>query len=260
MSVTAHAPGSVTIIFAPQDGDSSLGVSFATADGVAATVESTRESSVYLDGRPAQVEPVTGVLDRLGVTATVRLDTEVPIGCGFGASGAATLATALAATERFDLGHDREALVQVSHRAEVAAGTGLGDVFIQDRGGLMWNTGDGSKRTARTDRIEYESFGGITTAAVLGDESTMARIKEAGREALSTVDPECPIPDLFDVAWAFAGQTGLATERVADAVETVQNAGGAATMAMLGETVVATGTDGVLDHETHITPEGASLQ
>ncbi len=260
MAVTAHAPGSVTTIFAPQDGDSSLGISFATADGVTATVESTRESSIYLDDRPAQVEPVTGVLDRLGVTATVRLDTEVPIGCGFGASGAATLATALAANERFELGHDREALVEASHRAEVAAGTGLGDVFIQNRGGLVWDAGDGLERTVRTDRIEYESFGGITTAAVLGDEGTMAQVKEAGRDALATVDPEGPIPDLFDVAWTFAQQTGLATERLANAVTEVEEAGGTATMAMLGETVVATGTDGVLDHETQITPEGATLE
>ena len=260
MSVTAHAPGSVTPIFAPRDGESSLGISFATADGVTATVESTRDPLIYLDDRPAQVEPVTGVLDRLDVTATVRLDTAVPIGCGFGASGAATLATALAANERFDLGHARDALVEMSHRAEVEAGTGLGDVFIQDRGGLVWDTGDGLEHTTRTARIEYESFGGITTAAVLGDEGTMAQLGEAGRNALGTVDPEGPIRSLFEVAWAFAEQTGLATERIADAVATVKGAGGTATMAMIGETVVAVEADGVLEHDTQITPTGAELR
>jgi len=260
MGVSAHAPGSVTTIFVPQDGDASLGISFATADGVTATVESTRTPSIYLDGRPAQVEPVTGVLDRLGVTATVRLDTEVPIGCGFGVSGAATFATALAANERFDLGHDREVLVEVSHRAEVAAGTGLGDVFIQDRGGLVWDAGDGLEHTKRTDRVEYESFGGITTAAVLGDEETMSNVKEAGRTALSEVAPEGPLPELMAASWRFARKTGLATERVADAVETVRAQGGRATMTMIGETVVATGADGVLTHATEITPAGAKLQ
>ncbi len=260
MSVTAHAPGSVTTVFVPQDAESSLGISFATADGVTATVESTRDPMIYLDGRPAQVEPVTGLLDRLGVTATVRLDTDAPIGCGFGASGAATLATALAANQRFALGHGRAALVEKSHRAEVAAGTGLGDVFIQDRGGVVWDTGDGLERTTRTARIEYESFGGITTAAVLGDEGTMSSVKEAGQEALSAIDPDGPIPDLLDASWRFARDTGLATERVADAVAAVRDAGGAATMAMLGETVVATGTNGALDHATEITPAGAELR
>jgi pantoate kinase len=260
MSVTAHAPGSVTPLFVPQDGDSSLGISFATADGVTATVENAREPLVYLDSRPAQVEPVTGVLDRLGVTATVRLDTDVPIGCGFGASGAATLATALAANEWFDLGHDREALVEMAHRAEVAAGTGLGDVFIQSRGGIVWDVGDGLERTTRTAQIEYQSLGGITTAAVLGDEGTMDQVRNAGADALATIDPEGPVAALFEASWQFAQATGLATERVAEIVATVQDAGGAATMAMIGETVVATGADGVLEHETQITSEGAALE
>jgi pantoate kinase len=260
MSVTAHAPGSVTTVFVPQDGESSLGVSFATADGVTATVESTREASLYLNGRPARVEPVTGLLDRLDVTATVRLDTEVPIGCGFGVSGAATLATAVAANERFDLGHDREALVEVAHRAEVEAGTGLGDVFIQNCGGLVWDTGNGLERTDRTDRIEYISKGGITTAAVLGDAGTMERVSAAGRAALGAVQPDGALADLFEASWQFAQESGLATDRVAEAVASVQDAGGAATMAMLGETVVATGVEGTLDNTTRITPDGAALQ
>lgn len=260
MSVTAYAPGSVTTVFVPQDSESSLGVSFATAAGVTATVESTLEPSLYLDNRPARVEPVTGLLARLDVTATVRLDTEVPIGCGFGASGAATLATALAANERFDLGYDRAALVEIAHRAEVEAGTGLGDVFIQDRGGLVWDVGDGLERTARSDRIEYTSHGGITTAAVLGDEGTMDRVRDAGRSALSTINPEGPLANLFDASWQFAKKTGLATNRLSDAVDAVEDAGGTATMAMLGETVVATGTEGVLEQETQITSDGATLK
>lgn len=260
MSATAHAPGSVTIIFVPQDSGASLGISFATADGVTATVESTRDPFLFLDDRPAQVAPVTGVLDRLGVTATVRLDTEVPIGCGFGVSGAATLATALAANARFDLGHDRDALVEMAHRAEVAAGTGLGDVFIQDRGGLVWDAGDGLHRATPSARIEYQSFGGITTAAVLGDAGTLDRVAEAGRTALATVEPDGALEPLFEASWAFAEQTGLPTDRVAEAVAAVREGGGTATMAMLGETVVAMGADGALAHQTELTATGATLQ
>ncbi len=260
MSVTAHAPGSVTPMFVPRDGQSSLGISFATADGVTATVESARETLVYLDGRPAQVAPVSGVLERLGVTAMVRLDTAVPIGCGFGASGAATLATALATNERMDLGHDREALLEASHRAEVEAGTGLGDVFIQERGGLVWDVGDGLTHATRSTRIEYQSFGGITTAAVLGDEGTVKQVTAAGRAALLGIDPDGPIADLLEASWQFAQETGLATDRVAEAVASVRAAGGTATMAMIGETVVATGAEGALEHHTRITSEGAALE
>jgi pantoate kinase len=259
--VTAFAPGSVTTVFVPQDSESSLGVSFATADGVTATVESASATILVLDGRPAEVEPVSGVLRRLDAPAvTVRLDTDLPIGCGFGVSGAATLATALATNAQYQLGHAREDLVEAAHRAEVAAGTGLGDVFIQERGGLVWDAGDGLRHTERTARIEYASYGDIATADVLGDASAMERVVTAGTKALDALDLPVPLPTLFDVSWAFADHTGLATERVAATVRAVQEAGGAATMAMIGETVVATEIKGMLDNETHITPMGAQLR
>ena len=259
MSATAVAPGSVTTMFVPQDGEASLGVSFATADGVTATVTPATEPTILLDGEPAQVEPVTGVLRRLEAPARVRLETDVPIGCGFGVSGAATLATALAVNADQHLGYERKALVQVAHRAEVAAGTGLGDVFIQDRGGLVWDLGDGLRHTRRTARVEYVAFGEIATAEVLGDEGAMERVVAAGTDALAALDPTGPLTTLFEVSWQFADRVDLATESVATAVADVQAAGGAATMAMVGETVVATGADGVLPNATRIAADGARV-
>lgn len=260
MSVTAFAPGSITTLFVPQDGAASLGVSFATADGVTATVEPAPETVVFLDGQQTDIAPVAGVLRRLGATAAVRLESALPIGCGFGVSGAATLATALAANEALSLGRDREALLQASHRAEVEAGTGLGDVFIQERGGLVWDVGNGLQHAQRTTRIEYDSYGEISTADVLGDEEAMSRVVEVGTQALAAVNPSGPFADLFDASWAFATRVGFPTDRVRRAVRDVQAAGGAATMAMIGNTVVATGTDGILSHETRITPDGAALR
>ncbi len=260
MSATAFAPGSVTTVFVPQDSEASLGVSFATADGVTAMVRPASTTSILLDGDPTEVEPVSGVLRRLDVDATVRLDTDLPIGCGFGVSGAATLATALAANAQFQLDHSRGDLVQAAHRAEVAAGTGLGDVFIQEQGGLVWDVGDGLHHTERTAPIEYASLGEIATADVLGDEGAMERVVEAGQRALATLNLPVSLDTLFDVSWAFADRTALATDRVADTVSRVQDAGGTATMAMIGETVVATGETGVLDHETKIAASGAALR
>jgi len=259
MSATAVAPGSVTTVFVPQDGSSSLGVSFATADGVTATVRPASDTEIVLDDAPASVEPVAGVLRRLDVSASVRLDTDVPIGCGFGVSGAATLATALAANADQHLGYDRDALVQAAHRAEVVAGTGLGDVFIQNRGGLVWDLGNGLRHADRSARIEYAAFGEIATADVLGDEGAMERVVAAGRAAFDELDPCGPLPSLFDVSWRFADRVGLATEPVRSAVADVTRADGAATMAMVGETVVATGVDGALPNATRIASEGARV-
>jgi pantoate kinase len=261
-STTAYAPGSVTMIFAPptEPEDGSLGMSFAIEDGVEATVESGSSTVISLDGKSTAFEPVEIALRQLDVTATVSLMSAVPVGYGFGASGAATLATVLAANETFNLGKSREELVEVAHHAEIEAGTGLGDVFIQARGGLVWNDGNGVQRTEMTAPLEYTALAGIATDEVLADDRTLERIREAGQDSLSRFSPEKSLRDLLTLSWNFAQQTGLATERVAGEVQRAKRAGGAAGMAMVGETVIATDVHDLFERSTRITNHGARIQ
>ena len=254
----ARAPGSVTVVFAPVE-DTSLGVSFAISDGVSAAVEPADATAVSLDGTPTTFEPVEIALDELGVAATVALTSEVPVGRGFGASGAATLSTALAANEEFGLGRTREELVEVAAQAEVEAGTGLSDVYVQEMGGFAYDTGEGRQRVAREDELRYTSWGGIATGDVLGDPSAVDRVQAAGHEALAAFDPGMDLPDLFDLSWEFAEATGLVTDAVRERVEDVQAGTGAATMAMVGETVVGVGSGDALPERTRIDPEGAHV-
>lgn len=261
----AFAPGSVTAIFAPlADGTGSRGVSFAVEDGVTVDVVATDEvplpeRPVSLDGEPTAFEPVERALDALGVAARVDLRTDLPIGCGFGTSGAATLATALAANEAAALGRSREDLVAVAHEAEVAAGTGLGDVFIQAAGGLLYDVGNGRERVETDARVQYESYGGIATGDVLGDEALVERIRERGGAALADLRSPPTLRDVVARAWPFAREVGLASERVVETVERVEADGGAATMAMLGETVVGVEAGGVLTNETRVATDGARV-
>lgn len=254
----AHAPGSVTTMFRPAE-DASYGVSLATADGVTATVEEAADSSLRLDGEPVEMAPVEIALEDLGVSGEVALRAELPIGCGFGISGAATLATVLAADAEFDLGHDREELVGLAHRAEVEAGTGLGDVFVQERGGLVWNVGDGIESREYQAEIQYATFGGLETAALLSDDAAIERVRKAADTQLERFDPRAGFDNLLDVSWEFARATGLPTDGVSDAVERIKDRGGSATMAMIGETVVATGAGDTLDGATTVATEGAKL-
>lgn len=244
-------------MFAPVE-DTSLGVSFAISDGVVAAVEPADATAVTLDGHTTEFEPVEIALDALGVEASVALESEVPVGRGFGASGAATLGTVLAANAEFGLGRSREELVEVAARAEVEAGTGLSDVYVQEMGGFAYDTGEGRQRVAREDELRYASWGGIATGDVLGDPAAVDRVREAGHDALSTFDPEMDLPDLFDLAWDFAEATDLVTERVRERVGAVREGGGAATMAMVGETVIGVGSD-ALPERTRIEPEGAHV-
>lgn len=256
----AFAPGSVTAVFAPAESrDESRGASMAVADGVVADVRTADRIEILLDGERTDFEPVEGVLDGLGVAARVDIESDVPIGCGFGASGAATLATALSANETFDLGRTRDELVHAAHVAEVNAGTGLGDVFIQTAGGVLMDDGSGRRRWEPTDAIEYVSFGGMSTSETLGDEDLMERIGAVGGETLESLPERPSLERLTRDAWAFAREIELPTERVRETVADVEAAGGAASMAMLGETVFAVGVEDVLPNRTDISFAGAHL-
>jgi pantoate kinase len=259
-AMQAFAPGSVTTVFVPStNGSGSGGVSVATADGVRTTVTPAAESAITLDGTRTEFEPVSRLLDALGVSATVALDAGVPVGCGFGASGAATLGSALAANAEFGLGRRLEALVEAAHRAEVAAGTGLGDVFVQDAGGLVYDVGEGRGRTDCKKRVGYTAFGGIDTASVLGDEELLDRIHTEGIAALADLPATPTLADALARCWTFAWQVGLPTDRLRDVVEDVEAAGGIATMAMVGETVVGLGAGDVLANETSVSNAGARV-
>jgi pantoate kinase len=259
----AYAPGSVTTLFAPPGEaaavDGGRGVSFATAAGVEAAVALADRTTVRVDGDPRSFEPVERALEALGVAAAVSLSPAVPIGYGFGASGAATLATVLAVDAAAGLDRDREALVEVAARAERAAGTGVGDVYVQDRGGLVWNVGEGSGRATPDARVEYAALGELATADLLGDAAAMDRVRETGARAMTEFDPAAPLADLFALSWTFAGRAGLPTDRVAATVARVEAAGGAGTMALFGETVVAAGVSGTLPNATRVTADGAHL-
>lgn len=261
-SMRAHAPGSLTGLYAPPPPDEpeapSRGASVAIEDGVTVAIDPADETTVLLEGEPTSVEPVAGVLEALGVTATVRLAPEVPLGHGFGASGAAALATALAADVVLDLGRDRDALVAAAHRAELDAGTGQGDVFIQDRGGFLW-TGDGgaiNRRAIEAD-IEWTSAGSISTEALLADRKfgkTAARIGPAHLDALGD-SPS--LRHFVECSRDYVAATGLATPAVREAIDRVEAAGGAATMALFGETVFAVDAEDVLANRCAVSNTGA---
>jgi pantoate kinase len=270
--VTAFVPGHITAFFSAhrtddRDTTGSRGAGVTLSNGVEVTVDPTSDRRVTLDGRRVDVAPVDGVLDELGVEAAVEATTTLPIGAGFGVSGAFALGTALAANAAAACTHTENELVSVAHRAEVAAGTGLGDVVAQARGGVPVRLEPGAPGHGALDgiparsRVEYVTFGDLSTETVLSGDTT--RLSRAGERALGGLLDEPTLPRLMAESRRFAADAGLLTERVADAVAAVSEVGGEASMAMLGETVFALGTgltDAGYDPEVcHTYPAGASL-
>ena len=291
---TAFVPGHVTAFFSAHHAENpaaagSRGAGLALTDGVRVTVvpatadrpgEAARAESstsaetspppVTLDGDPTTIEVVDDVLAALGVaeaTARVELASDLPLGAGFGVSGAAALGTALAATDAFDCARSENELVRVAHEAEVVRGTGLGDVVAQARGGVPIRLQPGAPEYGDLDgipataRVEYVTFGELSTETVLAGDTT--GLSDAGERALTELRHDPRLSTLLDASREFAERADLLVPEVAEAVEAVAAAGGSASMAMLGRTAFALGTglsDAGYDPEIcRLDPAGARL-
>jgi pantoate kinase len=250
-AATAFVPGHVTGFFSAHPDDDptvagSRGAGLTLTDGVTVTVRRAEESSVALDGEPADVEAAERVLDALSAPARIEAGTDLPVGAGFGVSGAIALGTAYAVNAVYDRGLSENELVRVAHGAEVLAGTGLGDVVAQARGGVPIRLDPGAPPEGTLDgipahaRVEYVTFGELSTEEVLAGDTEALSV--AGREALSTLVAEPTLPTFLTASRRFAREADLLTDRVAEAIREVSAAGGEASMAMLGETVFALGT------------------
>ncbi|MEZ3145172.1 pantoate kinase [Halobaculum sp. MBLA0143] len=273
----AFVPAHVTAFFAPERGDEpattgATGAGVALADGIETRVtgrESDAGHHVTLNGERASVPAVENVLQRLDAPPTrVAVEAAVPVGAGFGVSGGAALGTALALADHHGPARTTAALVAVAHAAEVDAGTGLGDVVGAAAGGVPLRLAAGGPDHGRVDtlpargRIEYVSFGELSTAEVLADDT--APVATAGERALRRLRTEPTLERLFELARGFADEADLLVPAVREAVEAVEAAGGDAAMGMLGRTVVAretglsdAGYDPVV---TEIDPAGARLR
>ncbi|MCE2414739.1 GHMP kinase [Candidatus Poribacteria bacterium] len=259
----AFAPGNISCVFKviPHTDATrmhSLGMGFTVTEGVDVTVSEHRETSVMFNGQSIDFPTVRAVADRLtqdagAVGVRVDLMSPLPLGCGFGLSGAASLATAYALNELLHLGKDTETLAMIAHVAEVENRTGLGDVCSQYHGGCLVKLREGAPLVA--DRlpiteqpIYYRYFGPIQTSEVLGNSEQTIRINHAADAALSvlqTLTSAEPNTELFNacfrVSKRFSVESGLLSDaRVIETIKQIEAEGGVASMIMLGNGVFST--------------------
>ncbi|MFP8951782.1 pantoate kinase [Natrialbaceae archaeon A-arb3/5] len=250
---TAFVPGHITGFFSAHPDEDptkagSRGAGLTLTRGVEVTVTAADDdqSAVVLDGETVDIDPVQTVLATLDASARVEVDSDLPLGAGFGVSGAIALGTALATNRVFGRALSVNELVTIAHGAEVEAGTGLGDVVAQAHGGIPIRLEPGSPQVNKLDaiparaRVEYVTFGELSTSDVLSGDTE--QLTEAGKQALSRVVEEPTLLSFIYASRMFTREAGLLTEQVATAINDVADADGQASMAMLGNTVFALGT------------------
>lgn len=255
---TAFVPGHVTGFSSVHRANDpteagTRGGGIVVSEGVRATIRPADdgEFAVELNGEPIEFDAVVRVLRALRVPgARVEAETSLAPGAGFGVSGAAALGTALAANAVFERALSENELVTIAHGAAVQAGTGLGDVIAQARGGVPIRLEPGGPAHNRMDgipargRIEYLTLEGSSDEGPT--ESLPSRQDDrrsvAGQRALSAVVGEPTLPTLMRASRQFAREADLLTDETRAVVEAVNHEGGEAAVATHGPTVFALGT------------------
>jgi pantoate kinase len=249
MTDAAFVPGHITGFFSAHPDEDptkagSRGAGIALSEGVTVRVEPG--DGLELNGEEIDIEAVDRVLGALRTDARVVAETDLPLGSGFGVSGALALGTALAANDAFDRGLSENELVTIAHGAEVQAGTGLGDVVGQARGGFPIRLDPGAPQYGTMDGIpahrdiEYVTFGELSTEEVIGGDTEA--LTAAGKQALSQLVAEPTLDTFMHASRRFAREADLLTPQLRRTIQDVADAGGEASMAMLGETAFALGS------------------
>ncbi|MCD6511563.1 MAG: GHMP kinase [Thaumarchaeota archaeon] len=153
---------------------------------------------VYINGRPDPAPTSTLVLRRYSrlfgrpIWAKVEHLTELPVGFGFGTSGAGALGLSLAMNEALGLSLSREEAGRIAHEAEIEAKTGLGTVVAEYQGGFELRLrpsapGEGGIVKLPMERgykLVVVPIAPMKTSRALSDRRLVERINGLGAELL----------------------------------------------------------------------------
>ncbi len=235
---------SVTCFFAPKIDEpkrsGSLGVSFTIDRGV--NVRLTDEGLKF-NGKDMRIPTAEYILKSLNYYGGVEVKSNLPLGCGFGLSGAIALASALEINKRLGLNMSLLQLADLAHEAEVLNRTGLGDVVTQCYGGFVVRKKASCPSRCTIDRylwdieLDFLVIGEMRTSEVL--EGSLKDVYRIGKRSLREFLRKPSLENLFKVSKDFAVRCGFVDDRIMDAIEAVESTDGFASMIMLGRGVFA---------------------
>jgi len=254
----AHITGFFQIFDRSRDplrvGSKGAGVSVSSGVTTSVLVKKSSEnmSKITINGQAAKsavvsTQVVKHFLSMVGGSHRILVThhVDVPLGQGFGASGAGALSLALALNEAFNLNLTRIEAAQIAHIAEVKCNTGLGTVIGETFGGLEIRLKPGAPGVGKIQKIPISQdyvvvclhSRPMSTKRILTNVTYRRNINKIGG-GLGTELAAHPTPARFMmISRKFAEHLGLISKRLRTILDETDKAGLRFSMAMLGESI-----------------------
>jgi pantoate kinase len=264
----AFSPGHITGFFhiCDQSHDplkkGSLGAGFSLVHGVTTRVEGIggaagcsartgQQAGIFINGQKAQEATVSELVLKLffakikqkSLPLKVEHSVDIPIGAGFGSSGAAALSLAYALNSLFNSPLSQLEAAQLAHQAEVKCHTGLGTVIAESVGGLEIRKQAGAPGIGEIIIIPVPDktvvlclvFGSLSTKQALTDKRIRKRINLFGKQLVAELLANPCLEVFLTCSRRFAEHTGLITERVAKVMKILDSSRIPCSMPIFGE-------------------------
>jgi pantoate kinase len=160
---------------------------------------------------------VNSIKNLIKIPSKIRINHffDLPVGCGYGASGAGALGTIFGLNYLYNLGLSIYERGRIAHVAEVVNHTGLGTVCGQLGGGIGILKEPGYPCvyerifTPPNIKIVCGSFGMIHTKSILTDPLLSSKIKQAGKIALKKLIKVPDIKSFMNISLEFVRNTEI---------------------------------------------------
>lgn len=254
-SSKAFAPANISCVFKIYEHKNprwmgSYGIGFTLNEGVIVEVSKAKRNEVVFNNISINFPTVTSVINKL-IKEKIRvyIKSKLPLGCGFGLSGASALASAYAINELLNLKKSNKELAIIAHTAEVENKTGLGDVVNQFYGGFCVKLKPSSYFIV--NRLNFNGinayckyFSRISTKSIITNIKIRDKINNAADNSLNKIqqliknDENIQFRDIIKISKEFAVDSGLLKDKkTIETIKNIEKNNGNSSMIMLGNAV-----------------------
>lgn len=205
--------------------------------------------TVSFNGRPLRNPVVSESVVRQflrsesgGMKVQVSHQSTLPIGTGYGTSGAGALGLSLALNEALGRPITSLEAAGVAHKSEVICRTGLGTVTSEFHGGFLVRMKPGAPGTSqvckfpfsKSARILSTSYGPIATSRILSQSDLIARVNSCGKTLVARLMKKPRLEAFVGISRIFADCLNMMSPKLRQFVKFMDRAGIMTSMMMIG--------------------------